>query len=349
MGAGQAPIFFRLPPAQPPRGHLVNAACAGRDCAEPSVAEPTTAAATAGFRSPMPPADAPAPAVTIRSNEAPHWTCGRFVLDCSPPLTMGILNVTPDSFSDGGRFDDPARAIARAWRLIEEGADILDIGAESTRPGAPPVKAREQLRRLLPVLSALRDATVPLSVDTSDPQVMRAALDAGACIVNDVRALLEPDAVAAVAASDCGVVLMHMRGTPMSMQRAPAYVDVRAEVRQFLAQRCAAVQAAGVAPARIALDPGFGFGKTFEHNWALLAALRELADAARPIVVGLSRKSMVGTAIGREVADRVIGSVVGAVLAVQCGAHIVRVHDVAATREGLAVLAALLRHAGEKT
>jgi dihydropteroate synthase len=297
----------------------------------------------------MPPPAARAAAVTNRAAASPHWTCGRFVLDCARPLTMGILNLTPDSFSDGGRFDDPARAEAQAWRLIEEGADILDVGAESTRPGAAPVDAPEQLRRLRPVLSALRDAPVPLSVDTSNAQVIRAALDTGASIVNDVRALLEPGAVEAVAASGCGVVLMHMRGTPSTMQRAPTYVDVVAEVRQFLAQRCATLQAAGVAPARIALDPGFGFGKTFDQNWALFAALREIADPARPIVAGLSRKSMVGTAIGRDVADRLVGSVVGAVLAVQCGAHIVRVHDVAATREGLAVLAALLRQPREKT
>ena len=254
---------------------------------------------------------------------------------------MGVVNVTPDSFSDGGEYFDTASACAHAHRLIEEGADILDIGGESTRPGAADVGVAEELSRVIPVVRALRDTGVPLSIDTSKPAVMRAAVDAGATIVNDVRALQEPDAIAALAGADCGVVLMHMQGTPRTMQAAPHYADVVQEVGAFLRQRRDLLVAAGVAPARIAIDPGFGFGKSVAHNWQLLARLFELAALGQPLLVGLSRKSMLGQPTRRPVGERIYASVAAAVLAVERGANIVRVHDVAATRDALRVWQAL--------
>jgi dihydropteroate synthase len=265
------------------------------------------------------------------------WHCGAHRIDLATPRIMGIVNVTPDSFSDGGQFFDADLALAHARRLIDEGADILDIGGESTRPGAPEVGIDEELRRVLPLFEALRTANVPLSIDTSKPEVMRAALAAGACIVNDVFALRLPGAVDAVAGSDCGVVLMHMQGTPRTMQMAPHYADVVADVGLFLRGRSAVAQAAGVAPDRIVVDPGFGFGKAPAHNWSLLARLADLDVGGAPILAGVSRKSMLGQATGRPVADRLAASVAAALVAVQRGAAIVRVHDVAATRDALAV------------
>jgi dihydropteroate synthase len=265
------------------------------------------------------------------------WHCGAYRIDLATPRLMGIVNVTPDSFSDGGRFFDAEAALAHARRLIDEGADILDIGGESTRPGAPEVGIDEELRRVLPLIEALRTANVPLSIDTCKPEVMRAALAAGACIVNDVFALRLPGAVEAVAASDCGVVLMHMQGTPRTMQLAPHYADAVADVGLFLRGRSAVAQAAGVAPERIVLDPGFGFGKAPAHNWSLLARLANLDVGGAPILAGLSRKSMLGQTTGRPVTDRLAASVAAALVAVQRGAAIVRVHDVAATRDALAV------------
>lgn len=250
---------------------------------------------------------------------------------------MGIVNVTPDSFSDGGRFFDFERALAHGERLIAEGADLLDIGGESTRPGAAEVGVDEELARVIPLVRALRDRAVPISVDTSKPEVMRAALAEGAAIVNDVRALQAPGAVDAVAASDCGIVLMHMQGEPRTMQADPRYGDVVREVGDFLRARRDALVAAGVARERIVLDPGFGFGKTVAHNFTLLARLHELAALGQPLLAGLSRKSMLGHATGRAVGERVHASVAAALLAVQRGARIVRVHDVAATRDALAV------------
>jgi len=250
---------------------------------------------------------------------------------------MGVLNVTPDSFSDGGRHATLDAALARARVLIDEGADILDVGGESTRPGATPVPAEVERARVLPVLRQLRDLARPISVDTSDPALMRAALDAGVSIVNDVRALRRPGALEAVRAADCGVVLMHLPGEPATMQDAPAYADVVGEVRGWLAARADAVLAEGVAADRLALDPGFGFGKTHEHNRQLLAGLDRLADLGRPLLVGLSRKSSLGRLTGRAVADRLPASLAAALLAVERGARIVRVHDVAATRDVLAI------------
>jgi dihydropteroate synthase len=265
------------------------------------------------------------------------WHCGAYLIDLATPRIMGIVNVTPDSFSDGGQFFDADAALAHARRLIDEGADILDIGGESTRPGAPEVGIDEELRRVLPLIEALRPANVPLSIDTSKPEVMRAALAAGACIVNDVFALRLPGAVDAVAGSDCGVVLMHMQGTPRTMQMAPHYADVVADVGLFLRGRSAVAQAAGVAPDRIVVDPGFGFGKSPAHNWSLLARLADLDAGDAPILAGVSRKSMLGQATGRPVSDRLAASVAAALVAVQRGAAIVRAHDVAATRDALAV------------
>ena len=252
------------------------------------------------------------------------------------PAVMGIVNITPDSFSDGGRFLEPQRAIDHGLKLTEEGADILDLGGESTRPGAQPVSLQEELDRVLPVLEGLRDCGVPLSVDTMKPEVMRAALAAGAAMINDVQALQLPGALEAVAGSDCKVCLMHMQGEPRSMQDAPHYADVVAEVEAFLAARIAVAVEAGIARERIVIDPGFGFGKTLDHNLALLRALPRLARLA-PVLAGLSRKRMIGSLTGREVGDRLAGSVAAALRAVENGASIVRVHDVAATVDAIKV------------
>lgn len=253
------------------------------------------------------------------------------------PLVMGIVNITPDSFHDGGRFAATGDAIAQAHRLIDEGADILDLGGESTRPGALPVPAEQELARVLPVLEALRGSGVPVSIDTRQPVVMRAALAAGAAMINDVNALLAPGAVEAVAETDASVCLMHMQGEPRTMQQAPRYADVVSEVTAFLEARAEACIAAGIDRGRIVIDPGFGFGKRFEDNLALARALPELAKLA-PVLVGLSRKSMIGAMTGRAAtADRLSGSVAAALWAARHGAAILRVHDVAATRDALAV------------
>jgi dihydropteroate synthase len=255
---------------------------------------------------------------------------------------MGVVNVTPDSFSDGGRFLDPAAAIAHAQQLIEEGADLLDLGAESSRPGAAAVvTAAEELRRLLPVLQGLRDAPVPLSVDTIKPEVMRAALAEGASMINDINALRAPGALAAVATADAAVCLMHMQGTPGTMQQHPSYVDVVAEVKAFLLERVRAGSAAGIAAGRIVIDPGFGFGKTLEHNLELLRRLREFDALGVPLLAGWSRKSSLGKITGKPAGERLAASIAAALIAAQNGASILRVHDVAATKDALAVLAAV--------
>lgn len=276
---------------------------------------------------------------------APSLDCGgrRLVLD--RPRIVGIVNVTPDSFSDGGRFASVEAAVAHGLRLVEEGADALDVGGESTRPGAAPVDEEEELARVIPVVEALAARTgVPISVDTSKPSVMCAAIAAGAGMINDVRALRLEGALETVASLGVPVCLMHMQGEPATMQAAPHYGDVVDEVRRFLADRVLACEFAGIPRGRIVVDPGFGFGKTAVHNWTLLAALSRLGDLGLPILVGLSRKRMIGEATGREApADRVLGSAVAAVLAVERGASLVRVHDVAATREALAVLAEVRR------
>lgn len=254
---------------------------------------------------------------------------------------MGIVNVTPDSFSDGGRYFDSARAIEHGLALVEEGADLLDIGGESTRPGAKPVPLAEELARVLPVVEGLRGAGVPLSVDTQKPAVMAEVLAAGADMINDVNAALTPAALDTVAKSYAALCLMHKQGDPLTMQQNPHYQDVVAEVKDFLAGRVAAAMDTGIEPARLVIDPGFGFGKNLEHNLELMRHLRELALPGVALLVGLSRKSMLGAITGRAVHERLAASIAAAVLAVERGAQIVRVHDVAATRDALRVLAAV--------
>jgi dihydropteroate synthase len=264
--------------------------------------------------------------------------CGRHALRLDRPRICGIVNVTPDSFSDGGAFFDAARAIAHGLLLVDEGADLIDVGGESTRPGAAPVSAEEEIRRVVPVIEALAaKIEVPISVDTSKPQVMRAAAAAGAGMVNDVRALREDGALEAVAELGVAVCLMHMRGEPASMQEAPHYEEVIEEVHRFLTDRLVACQFAGIDKKRVVVDPGFGFGKTLQHNLALLRALDRFATLGVPLMAGLSRKRMIGELTGRELEQRLHGSVAAALIAVQRGAALVRVHDVAATRDALAV------------
>jgi dihydropteroate synthase len=264
--------------------------------------------------------------------------CNGRELPLDRPRICGIVNITSDSFSDGGRYLDPQRALDHALRLVEEGADLLDIGAESTRPGASPIPADEQIARVVPVISAIAAQTsVPISIDTSDAEVMRAAVGAGAGLINDVCALRREGALNAAADSGALVCLMHMQGEPRSMQENPQYDDVVGEVHRFLTDRLFACQLAGIDKKRILVDPGFGFGKTLEHNLALLRELARFAEIG-PVLVGLSRKSMIGALTGRDnPPDRVSGSVAAALIAVQNGAAIVRVHDVAATRDALAV------------
>ena len=267
--------------------------------------------------------------------------CGDKTLDLSRPIVMGVVNVTPDSFSDGGRFLPVEAAVAHGLRLVEEGAAIIDIGGESTRPGAAPVSVEEELRRVLPVVERLRQATqAVVSVDTSKPEVIREAAAAGAGLINDVRALTEPGALEAAAASGSAICVMHMQGDPRTMQRAPSYVDVVKEVKAFLDERVQRCRAAGVSSDRIVVDPGFGFGKTLEHNLELLRRLRDL-QGEWPLLVGLSRKSMVGTLTGRSAGERVHGSVALAVIASINGARIIRAHDVAATVDALKMVAAV--------
>jgi dihydropteroate synthase len=254
---------------------------------------------------------------------------------------MGIVNVTPDSFSDGGRFLDTRKAIEHGRRLIEEGAAILDIGGESTRPGAAPVAADEELRRVIPVIEGLAGSKAILSVDTSKPEVMKAAAAAGAHLINDVYALRLPGALDAAAESGCAVCLMHMQGEPRTMQQDPRYGDVVNEVKAFLTERVQSCRASGVAPERIAIDPGFGFGKTLAHNAALLRGLDALTADGVPVLVGLSRKSMLGKILDKPAGERVYGSLALAVMAVLKGARIVRAHDVAATVDALKTVSAM--------
>jgi dihydropteroate synthase len=270
--------------------------------------------------------------------------CARFRLELSAPVVMGVLNVTPDSFSDGGRFLELPRALDHARRMVEEGAALIDVGGESTRPGAGSVSAEQELRRVIPVIERLAaELAVPVSVDTSKPEVMRAALAAGAAMVNDVAALAAAGAVEAVAASDAAVCLMHMQGEPRTMQQAPRYGDVVGEVRAFLRERVACCHAAGIGRERIVVDPGFGFGKTLAHNLELLRGLAGIAADGAPVLAGLSRKSMIGQLTGRATGDRLAGSLALAVLAAMNGARIVRAHDVGPTVDALRVVAAAAR------
>jgi dihydropteroate synthase len=254
---------------------------------------------------------------------------------------MGVLNVTPDSFSDGGKFFELNQSLAHAQALIAEGADLLDIGGESTRPGAAPVSLDEERRRVLPLLEKLAGGDVPISVDTHKPALMREALAAGAALINDVSGFRDAGAFEAVADSDAAICIMHMQGEPRTMQHNPHYGDVTQEVYDYLAVRVQAAEAAGIARERMVIDPGFGFGKTLEHNLTLLRELRKFRALGCAVLAGLSRKTMLGKITGRDPAQRVHASIAAALIAVQNGAHIVRVHDVAATRDALAVLAAL--------
>lgn len=271
--------------------------------------------------------------------------CGRYDLSfgqSARPLVMGILNITPDSFSDGGVFQRLESAISRAEQMIAEGVDIIDIGAESTRPGVTPLPDGEELNRLLPVLYALRDCGKPVSVDTRHPTVMREALLAGADMINDVNGFRTPGAVEAVAESDCGLCIMHMQNSPEDMQVAPHYENVVKEVGDFLGAAVVRLQAHGVGKRRICIDPGFGFGKNFEHNLALFKNLQFLKERLdMPVLVGVSRKSMIGQLTGKPVQERLAGSVAAALCAATRGAEIVRVHDVAATVDALKVWRAL--------
>jgi len=259
--------------------------------------------------------------------------CGRFELSLERPLVMGVVNVTPDSFSGGGRFLDAKTAIAHARRLIGEGADLVDVGGESTRPGAAPVSETEELKRILPVVQALRE--VPISVDTRRPKVMQVALGAGASMINDIEALTAPGALEAVANSDCAICLMHMQGEPGTMQSDPRYGDVVNEVKDFLAGRVAACEKSGIARERIVADPGFGFGKTVGHNLTLLKRLPEFASLGVPMLAGWSRKSSLGRITGRDTGERLAGSLAAALLALLGGARILRVHDVKETRDAV--------------
>ena len=269
--------------------------------------------------------------------------CGRHALDLSRPRVMGILNVTPDSFADGGRYLAPAAALEQAWRMVEEGAAIVDVGGESTRPGAAPVGEDEELRRVLPVIGRLAaELPVPVSVDSSKPGVMRAAILAGATMINDVQALRQPGALEVAAAVGVPVVLMHMQGEPRDMQNDPRYGDVTAEVLGFLRQRIVACEQVGIPRGRLLVDPGFGFGKTLAHNLELLRRLGEFQSLGVPVLAGLSRKRMIGALLGDvPVEARLQGSVAAALLAAERGARLLRVHDVGPTTEALAVLHAV--------
>lgn len=267
-----------------------------------------------------------------------HWQTTRFSIDLTRPRVMGIVNITPDSFSDGGQHASTKAALAHCEQLLKDGADILDLGAESSRPGADAVPVADELARLLPVLREALRLQVPLSIDTYKTEVMRAALDLGADIVNDIFALQAPGAEAVVAAHPrCGICLMHAQGEPKSMQVAPRYDDVVAEVRDFLAGRGAALAQRGVAAERIVIDPGIGFGKTVAHNFALLARQQELLQLGYPLLAGWSRKSSLGAITGRPVGERLVASVAAALAAVQNGARVLRVHDVTPTVDALKV------------
>jgi dihydropteroate synthase len=271
-----------------------------------------------------------------------EFQCGKFQLTLNRPHVMGIVNVTPDSFSDGGKFSCADLAIEHALKLIAEGADILDVGGESTRPGAVPISLGVELSRVIPVIEALNKVcTVPISIDTYKPEVMRQAIAAGADIVNDVRALQEPNALKIVAQTNVGVCLMHMQGTPQTMQLEPHYVDVVAEVKEFLNDRLNIAVAYGIAKNRILLDPGFGFGKTRANNIELIQHLESFASLAQPVLVGLSRKSVLGQMTGNDVDARLYASVAASVISAMKGAKILRVHDVKATVEALKMVTAI--------
>lgn len=267
------------------------------------------------------------------------WRCGRFLFDFSKrqrPIVMGILNATPDSFSDGGKFRTPKDAIAQAEFMIKNGVDLIDIGGESTRPGAEPVSLQEELDRVMPVIESLRDCGVPLSIDTYKAQTMRQALSAGVDCVNDIWALRQEGSIEAVLeSSQCGIVLMHMQRDPLTMQFNPEYRDVVAEVLQFLQERASLLLSKGVDQSRIAIDPGFGFGKSLEHNLKMLNKFASFSSLGYPVLAGISRKSMIGKVTGKDTNERVAPSIAAAIMAADRGARIVRVHDVPETVDAL--------------
>ncbi|HSK46563.1 MAG TPA: dihydropteroate synthase [Coriobacteriia bacterium] len=278
------------------------------------------------------------------SPRATVWRCGRFELSLGRPLVMGILNVTPDSFSDGGDHEDPAAAVAWGERLVSQGADVLDIGGESTRPGSELVFPAEELSRVRPVVMRMAHADLPISIDTRHADVARGCIEVGASIVNDVSGFLDPEMVGLVAHSDVGVVVMHMLGEPRTMQAKPRYDDVAAEVGGFLLAQAALLEASGVERERIAIDPGIGFGKTLEHNLALLRSLPELSGHGYPVLVGVSRKRFIGELSGEEEPKlRLGGSIAAAIEATRLGANIVRVHDVLETVQAMNVANAIRR------
>ena len=271
------------------------------------------------------------------------WQCGSQRFDLTKrALVMGIVNVTPDSFSDGGRFLEPSAALAHARMLIEQGADLIDLGAESTRPGSDPVAPEEQWRRLAPVIEPLANEGVCVSIDTASAWVAERALAAGARVVNDVSALGDPEMVGLVARTGAGLVLMHMQGQPRTMQLDPRYMEVRREVWEFLFDRASTANSAGVGPDRIAIDPGFGFGKTLEHNLALLGMVNGLASRSYPVVVGVSRKSFLGRLLDRTVDERAAGGVAVAAIMAYEGARIIRTHDVPGTLDAVKIAEALV-------
>lgn len=271
------------------------------------------------------------------------FNCGKYQLNLNRPHVMGIVNVTPDSFSDGGKFNATHLAVEHALQLIADGADILDIGGESTRPGATAVSLDEELSRVIPVIQALSElSTVPVSIDTYKPEVMREAIAAGADIVNDIRALQEAGALDIVANSNVGICLMHMQGSPQTMQIDPSYEDVVIEVKQFLMARFNAALSHEIDKSRILLDPGFGFGKTRAHNITLIQHLGQLVDIGQPLLVGLSRKAVLGSIAGGDEQQRLPAGIAASVISVMKGAKIVRVHDVKATVDALKVVAAVL-------
>jgi dihydropteroate synthase len=273
-----------------------------------------------------------------------QWRCLNRTIDLMRPVVMGILNVTPDSFSDGARYASTDAALERAARMIEEGAAIIDVGGESTRPGAEAVAADIEMARVLPVIEGIaRASSVAISIDSSKPEVMAAAVAAGACIINDVYALRAPGAREIAARTRAGVVLMHMQGEPRTMQHGPQYNDVVAEVLQFLTKQREACVAAGIGPDAIAVDPGFGFGKGLPHNLALLRDLERFAELNLPLLVGVSRKSVIGKILGRGIDSRLYGGLGLAALAVVHGARIIRTHDVEATRDAIAAVSAVLQ------
>ena len=266
------------------------------------------------------------------------WRCGRFEFSLGRPLLMGIVNVTPDSFSDGGQHASASQAIDHAWQLVKSGAQILDIGGESTRPGASPVPVDQEIFRVLPVVKAMKDCGAAISVDTCKPDVMRACLEAGADMINDIMGMTDPAAKQVVAEhQDCGVCIMHMQGEPRTMQLNPQYQDVVKEVLDMLLIQAKSLEAAGVASNRISIDPGFGFGKTVEQNLALMRALPQFKDAGYPVLLGVSRKSMIGAITGRPVGERLAGSIAAALAGIARGANIIRVHDVPETLDAIKV------------